>query len=416
MAKIPRVSTKVEPPAQAHSPAQKEKDLLAASTPQVNGTNGGNGATTPGTPGVTECCICMESLDDAPYTGTLPSCNHTFCFVCISSWSKQETTCPLCKAEYKTISKKIGKKAAAAAITAAGSSSSSSGGSTGAATRGQKRKASAAVNATEATTVKVAKTSQADFYRRRSQSITDELESMFSLLSQIPQSSFHATLFSALLGGLGPPPPGLFPEGMLPPGVQLLAQVGGGGPGGPPPRSGNAPTPAGSSSSSSSSSSPRSTGVGSRHSPILLVDEEGGGQTASGAASSSSSSRAPTTAAASRAMPALAPIGSRRESSGAATSTSSSSSARSSSSSSSANPRVSSTGGSSGSGSGSGAGAGSLAREQLQGQLTQLFMQSLQRPSGVGPAPPRIPGMMMPFHTFHPSMLGLDDSDDDDDW
>ncbi len=91
-----------------------------------------------------DCVICLEDLSKADYTGLLPKCSHVFCFECISHWSKQETSCPLCKVEFTTITKALGAKAAESVKL----------------TNGKKRKA-----ATELRTksVKVKKTSQAEY-------------------------------------------------------------------------------------------------------------------------------------------------------------------------------------------------------------------------------------------------------------
>ena len=116
---------------------------------------------------ITECVICLDDICKAPFTGRLPKCNHVFCFTCIQNWSKQETTCPLCKLEFTTISKMVGELAAAAAAThgkgsngaTAAAASTLSGAGAGKIARGRKRKAPAAP---KEKTVKVKKTTQAE--------------------------------------------------------------------------------------------------------------------------------------------------------------------------------------------------------------------------------------------------------------
>ena len=151
---------------------EEEVTFVAVKTPSTPGSSSSsskspaNVVKSPkvGTPGsVDECVICMELLADAPYVGTLPSCKHTFCFTCISSWSNQETTCPLCKAEFKSISKKMGKIAATKAISAAADTAGDDNKITG-----RKRKSSSQPTVSpKATTVKVAKKSQAEKNKKR---------------------------------------------------------------------------------------------------------------------------------------------------------------------------------------------------------------------------------------------------------
>ena len=50
----------------------------------------------------TPCNICFEIPEDR---GTL-ACNHSFCFDCIFTWSKETNQCPLCRARFQTISRK----------------------------------------------------------------------------------------------------------------------------------------------------------------------------------------------------------------------------------------------------------------------------------------------------------------------
>lgn len=41
------------------------------------------------------CSICMETIGDE--FGRLCPCNHTFCFECITKWTTDRDTCPLCR-------------------------------------------------------------------------------------------------------------------------------------------------------------------------------------------------------------------------------------------------------------------------------------------------------------------------------
>jgi hypothetical protein len=56
----------------------------------------GNAATT-----TTErCCIC---LSDVPEPAVLDSCAHSFCTDCILAWAERESTCPLCKRRFTSV-------------------------------------------------------------------------------------------------------------------------------------------------------------------------------------------------------------------------------------------------------------------------------------------------------------------------
>lgn len=44
-----------------------------------------------------ECCVCMERKPEV----TLP-CTHSYCLFCIEQWNVSNTTCPLCREEFKT--------------------------------------------------------------------------------------------------------------------------------------------------------------------------------------------------------------------------------------------------------------------------------------------------------------------------
>lgn len=49
------------------------------------------------------CGICFLEEDGKSIKGSIDSCNHYFCFVCIMEWSKCESRCPLCKQRFNTI-------------------------------------------------------------------------------------------------------------------------------------------------------------------------------------------------------------------------------------------------------------------------------------------------------------------------
>ena len=117
---------------------------------------------------ITECVICLDDICKAPFTGRLPKCNHIFCFACIQNWSKHETTCPLCKLEFTSISKMVGELAAVAAGTHGSDSERNSATGAAASSGARKRKASATP---KEKTIKVKKTSQADRYNRRAQQL-----------------------------------------------------------------------------------------------------------------------------------------------------------------------------------------------------------------------------------------------------
>jgi hypothetical protein len=50
-----------------------------------------------------QCGICF---DDIACRGVIDSCEHTYCFTCIHSWSKVTNLCPFCKQRFKSIQKK----------------------------------------------------------------------------------------------------------------------------------------------------------------------------------------------------------------------------------------------------------------------------------------------------------------------
>lgn len=49
-----------------------------------------------------ECGVCFETVT---LRGVLDSCDHAFCFDCITEWAKIENTCPHCKARFKSLKK-----------------------------------------------------------------------------------------------------------------------------------------------------------------------------------------------------------------------------------------------------------------------------------------------------------------------
>ncbi|KAI3884260.1 hypothetical protein MKX03_017100 [Papaver bracteatum] len=49
------------------------------------------------------CGICFSEEDGISIKGSIDSCNHYFCFICIMEWSKCESRCPLCKQRFNTI-------------------------------------------------------------------------------------------------------------------------------------------------------------------------------------------------------------------------------------------------------------------------------------------------------------------------
>ncbi|BDA41022.1 probable PHD and RING finger domain-containing protein 1 at N-terminal half [Coccomyxa sp. Obi] len=51
------------------------------------------------------CGICHD--DDLLEVGELNSCDHSFCFPCISKWAQIESRCPFCKARFTTLTHKL---------------------------------------------------------------------------------------------------------------------------------------------------------------------------------------------------------------------------------------------------------------------------------------------------------------------
>jgi hypothetical protein len=50
-----------------------------------------------------ECSVCYEDIQEQ---GVIDSCNHSFCVDCISKWSEESNTCPVCKQRFNSIRKK----------------------------------------------------------------------------------------------------------------------------------------------------------------------------------------------------------------------------------------------------------------------------------------------------------------------
>ncbi|CAD8200242.1 unnamed protein product [Paramecium pentaurelia] len=46
------------------------------------------------------CSICYSSIVDQ---GIVQNCQHVFCFQCIKQWSKQNLTCPQCRADFTKV-------------------------------------------------------------------------------------------------------------------------------------------------------------------------------------------------------------------------------------------------------------------------------------------------------------------------
>lgn len=47
-----------------------------------------------------QCCICLETPSEAAGASYIDTaCGHTFCRTCITRWSMQSHTCPVCRAE-----------------------------------------------------------------------------------------------------------------------------------------------------------------------------------------------------------------------------------------------------------------------------------------------------------------------------
>jgi hypothetical protein len=48
------------------------------------------------------CGICLDAFRTCT-RGRLDSCSHLFCRACITTWSKRENTCPVCKRRFHRI-------------------------------------------------------------------------------------------------------------------------------------------------------------------------------------------------------------------------------------------------------------------------------------------------------------------------
>jgi hypothetical protein len=49
-----------------------------------------------------DCSICFDAIT---VQGRLNSCEHPFCFECISTWAEKANVCPLCKRRFNSITK-----------------------------------------------------------------------------------------------------------------------------------------------------------------------------------------------------------------------------------------------------------------------------------------------------------------------
>ncbi|XP_042477716.1 RING-H2 finger protein ATL40-like [Macadamia integrifolia] len=47
---------------------------------------------------ITECSICLSSLEEEEMVRLLPNCLHVFHAQCIDRWLSSQTTCPICRA------------------------------------------------------------------------------------------------------------------------------------------------------------------------------------------------------------------------------------------------------------------------------------------------------------------------------
>jgi hypothetical protein len=48
------------------------------------------------------CAICLEAIVRGEMCGEVPACRHLFHRDCIDAWTKNKTTCPLCRARIVT--------------------------------------------------------------------------------------------------------------------------------------------------------------------------------------------------------------------------------------------------------------------------------------------------------------------------
>lgn len=52
-----------------------------------------------------KCPICWETISDE---ACVSWCRHSFCFPCIRKWACQKTVCPLCRASFQHIFRRVG--------------------------------------------------------------------------------------------------------------------------------------------------------------------------------------------------------------------------------------------------------------------------------------------------------------------
>ncbi|XP_050314251.1 PHD and RING finger domain-containing protein 1-like [Anthonomus grandis grandis] len=51
---------------------------------------------------IESCAICLYPTEKK-LVGRPETCSHRFCLTCIKRWSRRESTCPLCRANYKAL-------------------------------------------------------------------------------------------------------------------------------------------------------------------------------------------------------------------------------------------------------------------------------------------------------------------------
>ncbi len=168
-----------------------------------------------------ECAICMEKLYSVDFTGMLKGCSHKFCFNCIHKWSETETTCPMCKMEFREVIKDSGAKQMAVDAAYEAEMSGEAASIEDGLRKSKRRRASAAKVANRKkgpVTVKVKKKSQAETHERE---MRDRNGLDVGLL-------MHALLGGPRRGGpLGPAGGGGFPLPLF-----MLAAMFQGAPGG----------------------------------------------------------------------------------------------------------------------------------------------------------------------------------------
>jgi chemotaxis protein histidine kinase CheA len=86
-----------------------EASVFASPTGKTPSSSDAQGTGTPGGSSITGadtslCGICFCEVDpvDNP-RGVLNTCNHIFCFYCISTWAKDTNVCPHCKARFTRV-------------------------------------------------------------------------------------------------------------------------------------------------------------------------------------------------------------------------------------------------------------------------------------------------------------------------